>query len=42
VPAPADVVFDISGVGRTPADGTAAITGPDLGVRRGAFGLPPA
>jgi NitT/TauT family transport system ATP-binding protein len=37
VPAPADVVLEVSGVGRTFADGTAAVTGLDLRVRRGEF-----
>jgi len=37
VPAPADVVLEMSGVGRTFADGTAAVAGLDLRVRRGEF-----
>jgi NitT/TauT family transport system ATP-binding protein len=37
VPAPADVMLEVSGVGRTFADGTAAVTELDLRVRRGEF-----
>jgi hypothetical protein len=42
VPRPADVVLDIVGAALTWTDGTSAITGPDLGVRRGPAGLSPA
>jgi NitT/TauT family transport system ATP-binding protein len=37
VPAPDDVVLEMAGVGRTFADGTAALTDLDLRVRRGEF-----
>jgi NitT/TauT family transport system ATP-binding protein len=37
VPAPVDVVLEMSGVGRTFTDGTAALTELDLRVRRGEF-----
>jgi NitT/TauT family transport system ATP-binding protein len=37
VPGPADTVLAMSGVGRTFADGTAAVTGLDLRVDRGEF-----